>query len=463
MPLDSKVFLAFAAVVLLVHHNRRIPWNIRRLALLAFSYGFYASWSPSYLPFLLFSTLVDWDISRRMVRTARRSQRRRLLLASLALNLGLLSYFKYGAFISSWFDATHETDSVAFVPLGISFFTFQTLSYTIDVYRGRIRPCQRVTDFALFVSFFPQLVSGPVVRADELLPQLAEPPSRKSVAWGFGGFLVLLGLFLKMVVADGLLGPLANRLYEAPAGTAVLASDHVVGIYAFFGQLYADFAGYSNLAIGLALLMGIELPDNFRSPFAATSVREFWRRWHMTLTRWFGDYVYRPLGGNRVGSRRAAFNLLFVMLLVGVWHGAAWTFVLWGLANGVLLMLDRVVGRTGVGRYVPEVMKALIVFALVGLTCTLFRAHDLSHAVSLAAGLFTDGGDGKSIYNKVDLLRWGITLGGLLGTQWLVRDSNLRHLVERIPWPARAIVMSAAVSMLWILGGTRNAYIYFEF
>ncbi len=461
MPFDSKVFLLFCAVVLAVHHQQRIPWFVRRLALLGMSYGFYASWSPSYLPFLALSTVLDWDISKRIARSRAPVRRAALLAASIALNLGLLGYFKYGPFIQSWFGDAAEPGTVPFVPLGISFFTFQTMSYTVDVHRGRIRPCERLSDFALFVSFFPQLVSGPVVRAEELLPQLERPPER--VQWGFGGFLILLGLFLKMVVADGLLGPIANVLYEAPSSVSLPASDHVIGIYAFFGQLYADFAGYSNLAIGLALLLGVSLPENFRSPFAATSVREFWRRWHMTLTRWFGDYVYKPLGGNRVSSRRAVLNVFVVMFLVGLWHGPAWTFVVWGLANAALLTADRAVARLGWGRHVPEVLQAGLVFALVGLTCTLFRAHDLPHAVELMLGLMPRSGTLTSVYGKLDVLWWAVALGGLFGAQWVVRDWDLARVIERVPWWARAILMSAMLISLWMLGGTRNAYLYFEF
>ena len=396
MPFNSLTFLAFFLAVLTLHYSP-LSWTSKKLFLLVGSYLFYAAWNPPFVALIWLSTAVDWYVAGWMSKVASLRQRRGLLILSLGTNLGLLGFFKYAGFILDNFVSAAQQLGVSFtpvdfgilLPVGISFYTFQTLSYTIDVYRGRLQPADSLIDFALFVTFFPQLVAGPIVRASEFLPQLTTEKRATSTQMGWGLGLLTLGLFEKVVVADSWMAPAADLVYDsAPLAGPVSAW---LGTLAFSAQIFFDFAGYSTCAIGIALCLGFVLPDNFRSPYAAIGFSDFWRRWHISLSSWLRDYLYIPLGGNRRGRRRTYVNLGLTMLLGGLWHGASWQFVIWGGLHGAYLGIERWLRQRELTPRIPAVPAALLTYLLVLITWVFFRAQSfedswyLLHAWSASA------------------------------------------------------------------------------
>ncbi|MEZ6119738.1 MAG: MBOAT family O-acyltransferase [Pirellulaceae bacterium] len=323
-----------------------LSFRLQNLLLLAASYFFYASWNWKFLSLIIISTCVDYAAGLGIERMTSQIAKRRILMVSLIANLGLLAVFKYyDFFIDSLLGLTGSMGielSVpalrVILPVGISFYTFQTLSYTIDIYRGELKATKNFLDFALFVAYFPQLVAGPIERASVLLPQLATPRTIKQRHVEVGSWLILSGYFFKCVLSDNL-APFAKQVFETPDKSH--GAEVLVGIYAAAFQIYGDFAGYSRIARGISMLMGIDLMQNFNRPYFAENPSDFWRRWHISLSTWLRDYLYIPLGGNR-GSRWATYrNLLLTMLLGGLWHGAAWHFVAWGAFHGIALAVHR--------------------------------------------------------------------------------------------------------------------------
>jgi alginate O-acetyltransferase complex protein AlgI len=350
----------------------------RNSLLLAASYYFYAYWDYRFCGLLMLSTVVDYVVARAMEASESQSTRRRLLGVSLMVNLGVLAFFKYcNFFIES---AAPLLESIGLssstlpiiLPVGISFYTFQTLSYTIDVYRRVIRPTDRFLDFATYVAFFPQLVAGPIVRARELLPQLSEVPGWSTRRFYGGAQMMLRGAVKKVLLADRL-GEMVDVVFAGPdlySGTTVW-----IAVLAYTGQIYLDFSGYSDIAIGAAKMLGYRFPVNFKHPYLATSVANFWRRWHMTLSRWLRDYLYISIGGNRISAWVTYRNLLITMTLGGLWHGAAWTFVLWGIWHGVALAVERFLKISP-----PKFVGWLITLTIVVLGWVLFRSESLEVA-----------------------------------------------------------------------------------
>ncbi|MEL7060096.1 MAG: MBOAT family O-acyltransferase [Acidobacteriota bacterium] len=374
------------------------PRRGRNLALTLLSYVFYGWSNPAFVPLMLTSTVIDY-IAGRVIDAAgsvdgRRPGRARwALAASIATNLGLLGFFKYFHFgLDSWNAAAAQlgfapVDSVLRVvlPLGISFYTFQSMSYTIDVYRGEARALRNPIDFACFVAMFPQLVAGPIVRFQEIDGQLVERRETLGKA-ARGAAFFSLGLAKKVLLANPC-GQIADAAFDAAARTTL---DAWLGVLAYAFQIYFDFSGYSDMAVGLGLLFGFSLPRNFDAPYASRSVTEFWRRWHQSLSRWLRDYLYIPLGGNRRGELRTYLNLLLVMLLGGLWHGAAWTFVVWGALHGLALAVERAVGvgRTAAMTGWGALPARAAVFLFILLTWVPFRAADLGAALAYFADLF---------------------------------------------------------------------------
>ena len=320
-------------------------WRWKLFLVLA-SYVFYGAWDWRFVPLLMISTVGN-EIAAKGIHLARdRRARDRWLTGALVGNLGLLAWWKYAGFLTGSADGLLRLLGFEFglpypelvLPVGISFFTFQAISYVVDVHRRTIRPTT-LLDVAVYLAFFPQLVAGPIVRANEFLPQLATGPDPRGIPIGRALRLIGIGLMLKVVVANHLATELVDPLFATPGQYG--AGQTLLGIYAYAVQIYADFAGYTSIAIGVALLLGFEFPRNFDRPYAARSLQEFWRRWHMTLSRWLRDYLYIPLGGNAKGQRRTERNLLITMLLGGLWHGAAWTFVVWGGLHGLGLVVER--------------------------------------------------------------------------------------------------------------------------
>lgn len=389
MLFNSITFAVFLPVTLITYWLA--PPKHRTRVLLAASYLFYAWWDARFLSLIWISTLTDYSIGRRLAAEESEGTRRKLLGASVAVNLGMLGVFKYWNFFIESAASLLESGGLApnvptlevVLPIGISFYTFQTLSYTIDIYRDRLKPEMDLTRFALFVAFFPQLVAGPIERARILLPQLSALPANiRSVDWLGAVTLIARGLFRKVVIADSV-GRFVSDVFNSPDDFAGLTiATAVVG---FSIQIYGDFAGYTDIARGTARLFGVDLVINFRSPYSARSFDDFWRRWHISLSTWLRDYLYIPLGGNRKGPARTYVNLMATMLLGGLWHGAGWGFVIWGFLHGLYLVVERAHRSL---RSRPEFrLPPGLVFLIVTLTWIPFRATSASNAWAVLNGL----------------------------------------------------------------------------
>lgn len=401
MLFNSIEFLIFLPIVVILYFA--CPYRYRWILLLAASYYFYAAWKLEYLVLIIISTLISYLAAIQLHKPEHQAKRTLFLLIGVCTNLGILFAFKYFNFVNDSVRSVFNQFNLVYdvpmfqvlLPVGISFYTFQTLGYLIDVYRGKLPPEHHLGRFALFVSFFPQLVAGPIERATNLLPQFYEKFDFDEARVTSGLRLMLWGMFKKVVIADRL-GLYVNTVYNNPAdwqGWPVL-----VATYFFAVQIYCDFSGYSDIAIGAARVMGFDLMENFRRPYLAQSPSEFWRRWHISLSTWFRDYLYIPLGGNRVPIPRWYLNLLIVFLISGLWHGAAWTFVVWGGLHGLYMAVDmatrglreKLAGRLGLGQrpVVRAVLNGVVTFNLVCLAWIFFRANSVADAFLLLDNLF---------------------------------------------------------------------------
>lgn len=393
MLFNSLDFVLFYGVVFLAYSLLRRHWTLRKLLLLVASYWFYMAWNPPYVLLLAFSTGLDFVAGREISRSDSGWRRRAWLFASCIGNLGVLVFFKYSDFLLSslWFLAPPSVAYPAFVrdlvlPLGISFYTFQSLSYTIDVYRDRRAATDNLLDFALYVSFFPQLVAGPIIRSASFLPQLAKNHSASAEDILSGLNQVARG-FAKKVLGADLLAGYVDLVFASP--DAFGAVNHLLAVYAYAFQIYFDFSGYSDIAIGTARTLGFRVPENFRLPYLARGPADFWRRWHISLSTWLRDYLYISLGGSRVSRRVTYRNLALTMLLGGMWHGAAWGFLVWGAFHGVWLAVHRAFFRDRAGIRIPAFVSVVVTFHLVCVAWVFFRAESLSGAMAVFAS-FTD-------------------------------------------------------------------------
>lgn len=474
MLFNSLEFIQFFLTVYILYII--FPHKIQNIILIFASYVFYGAWDYRFLSLIILSTVVDYTCAIQIKKSNQQKTRKIWLLVSVFVNLAILGTFKYfGFFVNSLVDlvslfgfeaAGWHLDLI--LPIGISFYTFQTMGYTIDVYRGKITPERNVLTFALYVAFFPQLVAGPIERASRFLPQIRGKRSITCESLSQGAWLVLLGYFQKVFVADNL-APIVDRIFS---GTIPLSGATVLlGIYCFAFQIYGDFAGYSNIARGVARFMGFELINNFASPFLSANPAEFWHRWHISLSSWLRDYVYIPLGGSH-GSRAATYrNLIVTMALGGLWHGAAWTFVVWGLFHGVILAGHR--AMKGVTSHLPKifpfptvVLRLLGIFVTFHLICVgwlLFRAESLEQAIAFSLALICDfriaPGLGlgaartllgvTSILIILDLLEWRRK------TPFAV--FGLRYLVRALLY----FVMTTLIVVFGEFGG--QDFIYFQF
>src|SRR5580700_190077 len=412
MVFNSLTFIVFFACVLGLH-SLPLPWTTKKINLLIASYLFYSAWNPPFVILLWISTVVDWYAAQGLVKARRQSVRHAWMLLSVVANPGKLGYFKYGQFLLDNFTALMGTLGVAYhpahydivLPVGISFYTFATMSYTLDVYLRRAAPAQNLLDYALFVTFFPHLVAGPIMRPTELVPQFAQPRRATGGQLRFGLALMTLGLFNKIVLADSFLSRVAERVYDSDKVPGAL--DAWAATLAFSGQIFCDFAGYSTTAIGAALCLGFAMPDNFRFPYAAIGFSDFWRRWHITLSAWLRDYLYIPLGGNRHGEARTYFALIATMLLGGLWHGASWTFVAWGGLHGLYLAAERRLRKHFAG-YQPGPAALLglgvLTYLLIQFTWVFFRAKTFTKAGLLLRGLFGMNATTAPIVPGIELL-----------------------------------------------------------
>ena len=472
MLFNSLTFVVFFVVVLALY--RVLPsWPAKKVLLLAASYVFYGAWNPPFVLLLLLSTVIDFWAARRMAESESPRLRKGFLMVSLVGNLGLLGFFKYGEFLLENFVALMNAMGVQWqpatpdiiLPVGISFYTFQTLSYTIDVYRRDLKPARSFLDFAVFVSFFPQLVAGPIVRASDFLYQLEKERFIEARALGWGMFLMTLGLFQKMVLADGFLAPTADAVFGSPGPTSQL--DSWLGVIAFAGQIFCDFAGYSTCAIGLSLCFGFHLVDNFRFPYAAVGLRDFWRRWHISLSTWLRDYLYVPLGGNRHGPARTYLALLGTMVLGGLWHGASWNFVVWGTLHGLYLVIERLVvrriGDAAWARSFPaRLFGGVLTYALVCLAWVFFRAKDLPTSAMITASML-GAIPAQPILPTLGIVKVVAVTAGIVGSHVWLRNRRIETLVETVPAPVLVLAWSVMLIAIVLMQGGGDAFIYFQF
>ena len=429
--------------------------------LLIASYVFYGWWNPLYLLLIVYSTLLDYAV----VVAMDRSTRKKLWLAiSLANNLVLLGFFKYAGFVTENVNCLLGLAGSTYVvpapgillPVGISFYTFQSMSYTIDFYRGEVERERSFVRFAAFVALFPQLVAGPIERSSQLLPQLKQFPGITTRGFAGGASLFVVGLFKKVALAD-YLALYVDGIYASPG--AASGSELLAATFAFAWQIYFDFSGYTDMARGVALAMGIRLMQNFNNPYLATGLGDFWSRWHISLSTWFRDYVYVPLGGNRHGAMRTYRNLLLTMVISGLWHGANWTFVIWGALHGVGTMITRRAERSDWYRErVPKFLKQFLVFAFVCFAWIFFRAENLDDALLIVTEICT------SSWSDANFPLLALSLIAAVWVYQFVYESRLRRWLER----SAVRVAAAVILILYLLtvpgtGGGDDAFIYFQF
>ncbi|MBL7965271.1 MAG: MBOAT family protein [Flavobacteriales bacterium] len=480
MLFNSLQFALFFPLVALLHWL--LPFRLRWPLLLAASYYFYMQWRIDYALLLVVSTVIDYAASLGIARNEDPAARKRWLLLSIASNLGILFFFKYFNFLNDsfrglfaqagWAYAVPDLDVL--LPMGISFYTFQTLSYTIDVYRGHIQPTRHFGRFALYVTFFPQLVAGPIERAPSLLPQFFRERSYDHARTIAGLKQMLWGFFKKLVIADRC-AVVVDEVFNHPGqhdGASIL-----LATFLFALQIYGDFSGYSDIAIGGARVLGYDLMQNFRTPYGATSISAFWSKWHISLSTWFRDYLYIPLGGNRVIRWRWYFNLAVVFLVSGLWHGANWTFVIWGALHGLYLILalvcapfwKRFDAATGLAR-MPRLKQALnvaVTFALVLLTWTVFRANRVGDLPVLFKAMWNM--QPSLALTVIPVVQLGIlSVTTLLAVLFFLVDGRVdRWAKGERPWGARwkeygfCGALLAFILIFGHFGGT--AFIYFQF
>jgi len=473
MLFNSVEYLAFFLIVGSIYFL--LPFRLRWPLLLAASYYFYMSWKPAYIVLILISTCVDYSVGRALGNTGAPRARRRLLLVSLCTNLGILFAFKYFNFINRSLHGLFGFVGLPYaipdldvtLPVGLSFYTFQAMSHTIDVYRGNRQPERHLGRFALFVAFFPQLVAGPIERASHLVPQFLKDHHFDWERTSRGLQQILWGLFKKVVIADRAamyVDAVYNNVDQHGGLSFMLAT------YLFAVQIYCDFSGYSDMAVGSARILGFDLMENFNLPYFSRSITEFWRRWHISLSTWLRDYLYISLGGNRISPKRTSFNLQATMLLGGLWHGANWTFVVWGGLQGLFLSLekrlsgagDRFLGRLGVPVAGRNAIWWLWTFHLVCLSWVFFRANHIGDAFRILGSIL--GNPGSLFIEPLVLTHCAVSVVVLIMVDLLQSRRNLydwfgrRSLVTR--WACYyALIFS--VALLGVDGGVQ--FIYFQF
>ena len=464
MPFNTLPFFLFLAIVLALFYLSPRPW--RRYLLLAASYFFYGCWNYKFIPLLLILTAIDYTAGLWLYKLPPGAKRRAVLALSISANLGFLGFFKYFNFLAANLALLMGKPAGSFVlaivlPLGISFHTFQSMSYVIDVYRGQQRAVRDPVDYALYICFFPQLVAGPIVRARNFFHDLWNwaPPSGADVSSGF--FLLVLGLTKKMAFADQFAKVANGFFHDSPANPGALAA--WCGVFAFGMQIYFDFSGYTDMAIGMAQLLGFHFPVNFRRPYLARSITDFWRRWHISLSSWLRDYLYIPLGGNREGSLLTYRNLMVTMLLGGLWHGASWNFLIWGGYHGALLALERVFR----GNRRPSEKwtwlypaKAVLTFCLVLVGWVFFRAADLSQSLRVLHQMFF-GGPGPMLLQP---WHFGLAAIALALAVWEEIRPWSETLLNRPSWAyASAVAMMLLCIDVFGVIDESIPFIYFQF
>jgi len=494
MLFNSYTFIVFFIIILALN-NLPFPWKVKKVNLLIASYIFYAAWNPPFILLLWLSTVVDFFVGRALYTQTNIHKKRLLLVVSLIGNLGMLCFFKYGGFLLENFTTLVNALGIEFhpakpniiLPAGISFYTFTTLCYTIDMYKKKSEPVKSMLDFALFVTFFPHLVAGPIVRPPQLVPQFETPRKATRQQLLEGLMLLSLGLFMKVVLADSMLSASADAVFGSSGNLPAL--DAWMGVLAFSGQIFFDFAGYSVCAIGAASCLGFVLPQNFLYPYAAMGFSDFWRRWHITLSAWLRDYLYIPLGGNRKGKVRTYINLMITMLLGGLWHGANWTFVVWGGLHGLYLCVEKFVKditaeTTGpikikivepavtkasvmpvtIGKKFSGFLYAMFTFFLVNVTWVFFRSSTFTKAWALLKSMFGNAEAGSTpLLSTLAIIKVAIIITGMLVAHWFMRNTRVLNVAYKLPWWIVGIIWSIILLLLILSQESSSSFIYFQF
>ena len=464
MLFHTATFAAFFVTVFFLNEATRPAPRLREVMLVMASFVFYAGWDWRFCFLLLGNSVLNHFAALIMMQRAA-GPRRLVLAAAIAFNLVVLGFFKYfNFFIESANEALYYFGAVEgfdffdiILPVGISFFTFQGISYIVDVYQGRIEPSRRLIETTLYLSFFPQLVAGPIVRARDFLPQIRSLSQPQQIALGFAVVMILGGLFKKIVVANYIATDIVDHVFLYPGDYGF--TDLALAAYGYSVQIYCDFSGYSDMAIGFAALLGFRIPLNFDRPYVAASMSEFWRRWHISLSSWLRDYLYIPLGGSRLGRFLTLRNLFITMLLGGLWHGAAWNFILWGVLHGLLLIIGRFIPTPhlfGLGR----ILAIFVTLHLVVLTFVLFRVESIVHFWDYLAGL-----------TRFDIETQVATpfIAGLIGfgivMHWVgdLRQAMV-NVLSRLPWPVIAVGTALALTIISAVAPSEmTPFIYFQF
>lgn len=478
MLFNSLAFALFLPIVFALYWSipsRQIKWQ--NVLILISSYVFYGWWDWRFLFLIFFSSLVDFNIGQFIAQAPSQRRKNLLLGASLTVNLGLLCYFKYLNFFIESFVEAFESVGVALnvsslyiiLPVGISFYTFQTLSYSIDIHRGHLEPSRNLVGFLAFVSFFPQLVAGPIERASNLLPQFGRERKFSYEEAALGMRQILWGLFKKMVIADNcsIIVDQIFATYETQPGNMLL-----LGAVLFAFQIYGDFSGYSDIAIGIARLFGFRLMTNFRTPYFSRDIAEFWRRWHISLSTWFRDYLYIPLGGSRGGKSMKVRNTMIIFLVSGFWHGANWTFIVWGALNAIFF-LPLLLGhqnRTNMntvaeGRILPTFMELTQVLGTFALTCLawiFFRAESLSHAIGYLQRIYSSAWSINLDWLLVHApLVFSISI--LLVIDWQNRTKDVPLNLGASSFLRKLVYLLIGMGIFYLSPGQEVSFIYFQF
>ena len=491
MIFSSGVFLWLFLGFMLIYMLLERKLTARLLFVTAFSYYFYYKSSGIFFFLLAVVTVSDFLLAKAIYKAQKpsdsaaeyrkNSKGRFFLVLSLVIDLALLSYFKYTNFFGEIFASLtggHFTALDIFLPVGISFFTFQSLSYTIDVYRGNIKPLHSLLDYAFYVSFFPQLVAGPIVRASDFIPQIRKPLSITPEMFGAGVFFVVGGLFKKAIISDYISINFVERVFDQP--TLYSGFENLMAVYGYALQIYCDFSGYSDMAIGIALLLGFKFPMNFNAPYKSRSITEFWRRWHISLSSWLKDYLYISMGGNRKGKIRQYMNLVITMLLGGLWHGASLKFVLWGGIHGVLLVVDKVwknlfprlspvrsrKDKLGKPSILVSAIGWIVTFHLVCLAWIFFRCDSIDEAMAMLTQIATR-------FQPQIIVQWFegywfvatlMALGFVLHFIPQRASEWTKSLVTRIPFVLQALLIVVVIYIvIQIKSSDVQPFIYFQF
>lgn len=471
MLFNTIEYLLFLPIVVIFYFL--LPHKLRWILLLAASYFFYMSWKVEYVFLIAISTLIAYSSGVLMEKYPGKKSKLLLLILNLSANLGILFFFKYFNFatenINLLFDKLEIGKDIPLMsfllPVGISFYTFQALSYSIDVYFGKEKAEKHLGYFALYVSFFPQLVAGPIERFSRLTPQLKAKHDFTYDNLANGLRLILYGLFIKMVIADNLAG-IVDKIYAAPNNYSSL--DILKGVVFYSFQIYSDFYGYSVIAIGSAKIMGVNLMNNFKTPYLAKNIAEFWQRWHISLSTWFRDYLYYPLGGNRVKKSRWALNIMIVFVVSGIWHGANWTFLIWGALYGVLYILEKVLNsalkleKEHKPYSLGHILLSLKTFALVTLIWVFFRSQSFGEAMNIFTLLFSGSGQiTEALIIPGYVWFWLIFF---IITDILLYNKRFDSWMANIPLIGRWIIYAIFIFSIIVHAGVENfPFIYFQF